>query len=371
MRTRTRRPAASLALLGLGVLDAAGYSVIVPVTPAIAAATGAGPALIGALVASFPAAMLVGYALAGAAIRRRRPTAVLAGALALLALGSLGFALGAGLPAWFAARLVMGLGSGALWIAISFATLEHWPGREYQGMSRIYAAYSVGGLVGPALGAIGGVRGPFLAYLALVALALPLVAAVGTSPRRRRFDTDPGALRLPGFWLACIGVLFAILALGMIEGVLPLRLAGWFDQPQIGWLYTGMALLLAASAVVAGRVAPRLAVAAAVVLVPAGVGVAGAAGTAPLFLAGLAVAAVGVGVGETGSTGVLLESVAPERIVTAMVLWSAIGIAGYLAGPVIGGAVAQVFGYPALGLVPLAVAVVLLAAFSRASRPAR
>jgi hypothetical protein len=34
-----------LALLGLGALDAAGYSVIVPVTPAIAAATGAGPAL--------------------------------------------------------------------------------------------------------------------------------------------------------------------------------------------------------------------------------------------------------------------------------------------------------------------------------------
>jgi MFS family permease len=370
VRTRTRR-SASLALLGLGVLDAAGYSVIVPVTPAIAAATGAGPALIGALVASFPAAMLVGYVLAGAGIRRRRPTVVLAASLALLALGSLGFVLGGSLAAWFAARLVMGLGSGGLWIAISFATLEHWPGREYQGMSRLYAAYSVGGLVGPALGAIGGVRGPFLAYLALVLLAIPLVVVVGTPPRRRRFDTDRSALRLPGFWLASVGVLFAILALGLIEGVLPLRLAAWFDQAQIGWLYTGMALLLAASAVVAGRVAPRRAVAAAVVLVPAGVAVAGAAGTAPLFLAGLVVAAVGVGVGETGSTGVLLESVAPERIVTAMVLWSAIGIAGYLAGPVIGGAVAQAFGYPALGLVPLAVAIVLLAAFSRASRRPR
>jgi MFS family permease len=63
---------------------------------------------------------------------------------------------------------------------------------------------------------------------------------------------------------------------------------------------------------------------------------------------------------------VLLESVAPERIVTAMVLWSAIGIVGYLAGPVLGGAVAQAFGFQALGLVPLAVAVALLAVFSRA-----
>jgi MFS family permease len=356
-----RRP--YLALLGLGALDAAGYSVIVPVTPAIAATTGAGPALIGALVASFPAAMLVGYTLAGHGVRRRRPTVVLAGALALLALGSLGFVLGDGLPAYFAARLVMGLGSGGLWIAITFATMERWPGQEYLCMSRIYAAYSVGGLVGPALGTIGGVRGPFLAYLALVLLAMPLVVAVGTPPRRRRFEPDRSVLRLPGFWLACVGVLFAILALGLVEGVLPLRVADRLQQAQIGWLYVGLALLLAVSAVIAGRVAPRRAVAVSVVLVPAGVALAGVAGTLPLFVVGLALAGIGIGIGETGSTGVLLEEVAPERIVTAMVLWSQLGIVGYLAGPVVGGAVAEAFGFQAVGLVPLAVAVALLAAF--------
>jgi MFS family permease len=365
VRARTGR-LPYLALLGLGALDAAGYSVIVPVTPAIAAATGAGPALIGALVAGFPAGMLLGFTLAGHGVRRRRSTAVLVGALALLALGSLGFVLGGGLPVFFAARLAMGLGSGGLWIAITFATLEHFPGQEYLGMSRIYAAYSVGGLVGPALGAIGGVRGPFLAYLALVLLAMPLVVAIGTPPRRRRFEADRGVLRLPGFWLACVGVLFAILALGLIEGVLPLRVSTWLRQAQIGWLYVGMALLLAASAVTAGRVAPRRAMAVGVVLVTAGVAVAGVAGTVPLFMAGLALAAVGGGLGETGATGVLLEAVPAERIVTAMVLWSQLGIVGYLAGPVVGGAVAEAFGYQALGLVPLAVAVPLLAAFRRA-----
>jgi len=356
-----RRP--YFALLGLGALDAAGYSVIVPVTPAIAATTGAGPALIGALVASFPAAMLVGYSLAGHGIRRRRPTVVLACSLALLALGSLGFALAGGLPAYFAARLVMGLGSGGLWIAITFATLERWPGQEYLCMSRIYAAYSVGGLIGPALGTIGGVRGPFLAYLALVVLATPLVVAVGTPPVRRRFEPDRSVLRLPGFWLACAGVLFAILALGLVEGVLPLHVADLLQQAQIGWLYVGLALLLAVSAVVAGRLAPRRAVAASVALVPAGVALAGLSGTVPLFVVGLALAGIGIGVGETGSTGVLLEAVAPERIVTAMVLWSQLGIVGYLAGPVVGGAVAEAFGFQAVGLVPLAVAVPLLAAF--------
>jgi MFS family permease len=362
VRARTARLPA-LALLGLGALDAAGYSVIVPVTPAIAADTGAGPALIGALVASFPAAMLVGYSLAGRVVRRRRPAVLLAGALVLLALGSLGFVLGDGLPAYFAARLVMGLGSGGLWIAITFATLERFPGREYQGMSRLYAAYSVGGLVGPALGAVGGVRGPFLAYLALVLLSLPLAVAVGTPPRRRHFEADRSVLRLPGFWLACAGVLFAILALGLVEGVLPLHVADRLDQAQIGWLYVGLALLLAVSAVVAGRLAPRRAVAASVALVPAGVAVAGLSGTVPLFVVGLALAGVGIGIGETGSTGVLLEAVAPERIVTAMVLWSQIGIAGYLAGPAVGGVVAETLGFQAVVLVPLAAAVPLLAAF--------
>jgi MFS family permease len=362
VRARTARLPA-LALLGLGALDAAGYSVIVPVTPAIAADTGAGPALIGALVASFPAAMLVGYSLAGRVVRRRRPAVLLAGALVLLALGSLGFVLGDGLPAYFAARLVMGLGSGGLWIAITFATLERFPGREYQGMSRLYAAYSVGGLVGPALGAVGGVRGPFLAYLALVLLSLPLAVAVGTPPRRRHFEADRSVLRLPGFWLACAGVLFAILALGLVEGVLPLHVADRLDQAQIGWLYVGLALLLAVSAVVAGRLAPRRAVAASVALVPVGVAVAGLSGTVPLFVVGLALAGVGIGIGETGSTGVLLEAVAPERIVTAMVLWSQIGIAGYLAGPAVGGVVAETLGFQAVVLVPLAAAVPLLAAF--------
>jgi MFS family permease len=355
-----------LALLGLGALDAAGYSVIAPVTPAIAAATGAGPAVIGALVASFPTGMLAGYALAGRAVRRRRPVTLLLGALALLALGSLGFVLGGGLPAYFAGRLLMGLGSGGLWIGVTFATLERWPGQEYQGMSRIYAAYSAGGLVGPALGAIGGVRGPFGAYLALVVGAAPLAVAAGAPPRRRRFEPDRTVLRLPGFWLACVGVLFAVMALGLVEGVLPLRLAARLEQSQIGWLYVGVALLLAASATTAGRVPPRRAVAVGGALVTAGVALVGAAGTVPLFVAGLAMAGVGVGMGETGATGVLLETVAAERIVTAMVLWSQLAIVGYLAGPVVGGAVAQVLGFQALGLVPLAVALALLAAFRRA-----
>jgi crotonobetainyl-CoA:carnitine CoA-transferase CaiB-like acyl-CoA transferase len=63
-------------LLALGALNATGYSVIVPVAPAIADATRAGPATIGLLVASFPTGMVAGFAIAGAVVRRRRAKAL-------------------------------------------------------------------------------------------------------------------------------------------------------------------------------------------------------------------------------------------------------------------------------------------------------
>lgn len=43
-------------LLALGAVDAAGYSVIGPVLPALAARLDAGPAVMGALVSAFPLA---------------------------------------------------------------------------------------------------------------------------------------------------------------------------------------------------------------------------------------------------------------------------------------------------------------------------
>ena len=174
---RDRSSYAYAVLLSLGVLDAAAYSIIAPVAPAIAERTGTGPGLIGALVASFPVGIVLGFVLAGIGVRRGRYLAVLLLSLGLLAVGSIGFALADSLPGYFAARVVMGLGSGGLWMGVTFSTLDRWPGQEYLCMSRIFAAYSVGGLVGPALGAIGGVRDPFLAYFALVCLAALLASA--------------------------------------------------------------------------------------------------------------------------------------------------------------------------------------------------
>jgi MFS family permease len=348
-------------LLALGALDATGYSVIVPVAPSIADATGAGPATIGFLVASFPAGMVAGFALAGWLVRRVGSKPLLCGSLVLVALGALGFVLGDSLAVYFPSRFVMGVGSGGIWIGVTFDTLERWPGQEYLCMSRIFAAYSVGGLVGPALGVFGGVRGPFIAYLGLLLLAVPLVLIVRAPATQRDFATDRAALRTRGFWVASAAILFAALALGVLEGVLPLHFAERLGQAQIGALYVGASLIVAVSAAASGGMRPQPLVFGAVLLSVAGISLAGMAADVPLWLVALLLAAVGIGLGNTGSLGLLVEAVPVERIVTAMVVWSQIGIVGYLLGPLAGGLVADGPGYAYLGLVPAMAALGVLA----------
>lgn len=238
-------------------------------------------------------------------------------------------------------------------------------------MSRIFAAYSAGGLIGPALGAVGGVHGPFLAYFALLLVAIPPVLLVGEPASRREFSTDREVLRTRGFQLASAAILFAVLALGVFEGVLPLHFADRLSQTEIAALYVGAALIVTVSAAAAASARPRALVVAAVALATAGIALAGVAAEVPLWLLALLLAAVGIGIGNTGSIGVLVEAVPVERIVTAMVIWSQIGIAGYLLGPLLGGLAADRLGFAYLGVVPAVAGALVLALFFARGRRVR
>jgi hypothetical protein len=280
--------------------------------------------------------------------------------LAMLGLGSLGFVVGHGLGIYFVARFLMGMGAGGIWMGITFNILQRYPGQEYLCMSRVFAAYAVGGLIGPALGSFGGITRPFSVYFVVVLFAAVLVAFMGESHSSRSFDTDRSALRLPAFWLSSAGLLFAVLGLGIVEGVLPLHLSSKLSQSGIGVLYAAMSVVVAIASALAARLRPRLALVAALSLIVAGIAVAGAGHQVPAWVLALAVAGIGIGLANTGSIGVLLEGVPTERIVTAMVVWSQVGIVGYFIGPVTGGFVAQTIGYRSIGLVPLLVAIPVL-----------
>jgi MFS family permease len=358
-----RQTIAYAVLLALAALDASGYSIIAPVAPVVARTTHAGPALVGTLVAVFPLGMMLGFAAFGRQVGRRRTGGMLYAGLALVGTGSLGFVLGHSLGVYFAGRILMGIGSGGLWMGITTSMLERWPGQEYLCMSRVFAAYSAGGLVGPLLGAIGGIRGPFLAFALLVLAGSPLVALLGEPRERRELTADRAALRLPGFWFASAGISFAVLALGVIEGVLPLHFATHLSQTEIGGFYAATSIVIAAAAAAGARFRPQPLLLTAILLVVAGLAVAGATSVVAVWIVALVCAGVGIGAGNTASTGILLESVGPERIVTGLVVWSQLGMAGYLLGPLAGGGIAETIGFGAVVIVPLAAATLVLAAY--------
>jgi predicted MFS family arabinose efflux permease len=362
----TRRGAFAI-LLGLAALDAAGYSVIAPVAPAIAERTDVGPFAIGALVGVFAAGQALGFWAGGAVVARRgaRPAILLS--LALIAVGCLGFVLLDGLGAWFPARALMGLGSGGLWIAIVLATIGRFRGDEYRRLTSILGAYAVGAVAGPAFGALEGVRAPFAAFLALTVAGLALAA--GLSPPREPavVRSDRAAMRSGGFAFASIGILAIAIGYGIVEGPLTLHLGERLGQGELASLYVAAAVVTGAAAVAAGSLAPRPLVGVGAVLLAAGIGLAGATSGLLLWLPALALVALAIGLGEAGALGVLLDAVGTERIVTALVVWSQVWSLGYLAGPVLGGLAAEVAGYAALGVVPTVAALAVLAASRRSN----
>lgn len=336
----TRSPSRSLAypvVLALSALDAAGYSVISPVLPEIASRTGSGPATIGALSAAFPVGILLGFPVAGRWIKRRDCESLLVVSALVVAVGAVPFVLRTHLTAFILGRLVMGLGSGGLWMA----------------------------LLGPVFGALGGVRAPFAAYILIALVGAGAVPLMGRPAERRPFTTDRSLLRAPGFALASVGISFAVLGLGVVDGVLPLHLGTRLSQQGIAALFVGVAVIHAMGATLAGRVAPRMALAISTAIVVAGIGVTGAVEAPIVWFAALAIGGVGVGFGETASVGVLLDAVPAERSVTAMVVWSQIGIVGYIVGPLAGGVVAQTLGFAWMGLVPFLGAVPVMVLMRR------
>jgi MFS family permease len=356
---------AFVVLFALAALDSAGYSIIAPVVPEIGDATGAGPGVMGVLVASFAVGQMVGYPLAGRVLQRRHAVAVLLASLALIVVGDLGFILGESLGAYFPARLLQGIGAGGLWIGTAFAIIERYPGEEYKRLTGILAAYGIGAIAGPAIGGVGGIRAPFALHLVLVTVVTLALIAIGTPKEPVKFGSDRAALRTPGFWLASAGILMVSLTLGTFDGPIPLHFAEQLSQAEIAGLYVLAALVSSASATLAGRASPRPVLAGATVLMTLAVALGAATETVGLWVLVAVLLGVGLGTGEAGSLGVLLESIGVDRIVLAMVVWSQVWAIGYLVGPAIGGGISEALGYGALGLVPLVASTFVFVGFAR------
>jgi MFS family permease len=173
---------------------------------------------------------------------------------------------------------------------------------------------------------------------------------------RPQFGSNRRALRTRGFVLASAGILLVAAAYGALEGALPLHFATRLAQAEIAALLVLGSLGVGAASVVAGRTTPRLALVGGVVALPLGIGLAGAVTNVPLWIVAVLIAAIGMGIGETGALGILLEETGAEQMVLAMVLWSQVWAVGYFAAPAAAGGLAEVAGFGAVALVPLAAA---------------
>ena len=173
--------------------------------PAIGEAFGAGPADVGWIVFGFASAFAVATALWGGIAARSGIGPALAIGVTLFSVGSLASALAPSLPMLVAARIVQGLGAGAIptWGQSAIALRLEGADR-FRALGTIIAAVATGLAAGPLLGGLAlelvGWRGP-VAFGVIAAPAAVLLA------REARARERTGGLDLPGAFLVVVAVL--------------------------------------------------------------------------------------------------------------------------------------------------------------------
>jgi len=230
--------ASAVALALTMFVEAVGYGVVAPTLPFLARSAGAGDAQIGFLVGLYAAVGLVaGIPFGILANRFGRRALVLVG-LGCLTLASVGFVLAPGYGWLVAARFTQGLGATAIWVGALTIAADLSPDASMgRSLSWITGSWSLGFVVGPALGGVGTVRFPFLVYagLSAVALAAGLVALPETG--RVGVRTTLAGVRRVMTYPAVLASAVATFALsfyyGTIEAFAPL-LADQMSVRRIG-----------------------------------------------------------------------------------------------------------------------------------------
>lgn len=371
-RTRTRNERATVLLLcGVGATDAAGYGVVTPTLPLVADLANVGPVGISALVTVFAAAqLLVGAPVGALAVARAgaRPT-VIAG-LVVMSLGATLFAAGDSYPTLLAARGVQGVGAGLVWLGLVFAVLEGFGARVPTVLASVVASYGIGAIAGPALGGVGGLDAPFLAYAAICAVLGVVATRLDSAQALPRFRAPAKSSPTPG--VAMVGAFAAGAGLGVLDGPLALHLGTRLDQAPLAACLAGVAVLVAVSSLAAGRLDPRRTVAAGVVMIALGIAAVSATAEPVAWLPLLAVAGAGLGATETGALLLLVRGPWEAGLAGAVMLWTQLFGVGLTVAPLVAGLLVQEAGFAAVGLLPAAIAAVLLATLVRtaSTRPA-
>jgi multidrug resistance protein len=152
-------------------LDLVGFGIVLPILPLYAERFDASPGTVGLLVASFSLAQLVCSPLLGRLSDRigRKPVLVLS--LAGTAAGSLLTGLAGSLWLLFAGRVVDGISGASVSVAQAAVTDLAPPSERPRLLGLLGAAFGLGFVAGPAIGALAALGGPHVPFLVAAALA--------------------------------------------------------------------------------------------------------------------------------------------------------------------------------------------------------
>ena len=261
----SRRTAAVLATLA-AFTDILAYSIAVPVLPDLSRRVGASPTMIGFLFAAFGVTLIATSVPMGAlSDRLGRRVPLIVGAAALTG-STLLFAFATTLPWLFVARLVQGAADAVTWV-VGMALIADLYEAEERGrvMGLFMAGTTIGFILGPSLGGwlyeMGGPRLPFLAVAALSALCT-LGFMWMKAPKAREFGeyaTLRQLLRVRAVAICAVAVTLGGSTLAMLEPTLALYLAEHvgLGPYRIGLVFGSGAVMAAVLHPIVGRIADR------------------------------------------------------------------------------------------------------------------
>jgi multidrug resistance protein len=361
-------------------LDLVGFGIVLPILPLYAEQFGADAVSATALVASFSGAQLVFSPVWGRVSDRvgRKPLLVLS--LAGTAVGSLITGLAGSLGVLFLGRVLDGISGASVSVAQAAVADIAPPEERARLLGLLGAAFGLGFVAGPAIGALAALGGPEVPFL----LAAGLAAVNAVVAARRLPETHPGrsaaasgspvgsAARTGGRTgvLALVAVSFtALTAFSAFEATfalfaehrLGLRLA------SVGGVFAGVGLLLVLVQVrLVGPTVARLGeggtVRAGLLVNAVGLLLVAASHSWALLVPALVLLVVGQGLATPAMSSLVAGKVGPERRGGVLGVQQAAGGLARVVGPLAGGVLFQHVGVPAPYLAGAGVMVLAAAA---------
>ena len=360
---RHRRLDTLVGFAGFGVLWGAWAAIVPAVEESVGASkAGLGLALLGVGVGSLPAMLLI-----GPQVNRRGPR-VMPVALAALAGAALLPAFAGSVPALFASLVVVGAASGAVDVSINAAAADYEAATRQRIMQLAHALFSVGVVVGAVTA---GLAREFLdagrlEVLAGVSLTLLAAAVVNRRQPAREAGAAPAARMRFRRFAVVLGLVCgaAFLIEGGIEAWSALFLERELDaSPAVGALGPGAYALAMVIGRFSGqwltdRVDDRLLLGGGALVSLVGLLLAAAAPGVPVALLAFFLGGAGVSVAAPVAFSAAGRGAAEAERGSAVATVTTIGYMGFLAGPPLTGAAAE--------LVGLRAAFVILACFAAA-----